>query len=287
MSHALLGAHHSSVAAGLSAALRPHAQRGAAELRAPRSCQRGRCAGPRGVAPAGGLFGHTDVPASEPVTVAEPRAGMTQVAQADIAAWPETALPYQTAVMMFELPRQANKLERALVTPTAALQPALAAGLQRCGVLTLMAVVPHALGSTPGRLKQPLAALDEQAVAFLGFECILLVCAAALPVQVGSANVLQKLAQSMLSISSYQMPANTRLAQPTRLAEFIAPAPRVSPPSPPAAAADVLLHSASPRKRAPSQPGPVSPPSAPTAQGVHNWLFNQQLLTLTVPAPQV
>ena len=70
---------------------------------------------------------------------------------------------------------------RAVDAASPAQLPALARWLRACGVRTLAVVQPHAQGRLPEALKRGLASLDEQAVAALGFERVLLVRSAQKP----------------------------------------------------------------------------------------------------------
>jgi hypothetical protein len=232
---------------------------------------------------ASGLFAQTDVLTSAPVTMALPGVGYLQApAPVQLVDWPAPAAPYDTAVVMFEPPQSFNDRERALLTPTPEQLPALAAWLHTSGVQTLVVVLPHATGRLPDALKRGLASLDEQAVASLGFERVLLVrsaVSAAQQQQLAPGNhPLEKLARWMLSITSYMVPANEQPVRPARVAEFVEAALRVLPPGTFVATTDVL-HRASPAVRSNGQ-------SAPTmTQVVHDWLADKVAAPERADAP--
>lgn len=189
---------------------------------------------------ASGLFEHTDVLVTEPITMALPRVGAHLLPAEPLPDWPKMLTLVDTAVVMFEPPRSYNDRERAFFTPRPDQLPALAQWLQRCGVRTLVVVLPHAPGRLPNALKHGLANLDEQSVAALGFERVLLVRSAALAPQAEHAHVLASLAHWMLSITKYMIPAAEQPVQASRVAEFIEAALRQLPPGTHVAASHVL-----------------------------------------------
>ena len=111
-----------------------------------------------------GCFAHTQVLAREPMSTGLAQVVIAPVSGDDIAGWPASTLAAQTGVVMFEPPRLHNDRERALWTPVPAQLVALAAWLQRCGVTTLVLVLPHAQGSLPQALRLGLASLAEQEI---------------------------------------------------------------------------------------------------------------------------
>lgn len=217
------------------------------------------------------LFVHTDVLVTAPLVMTLPCVATAQVGFAEPDTWPLPAQQADTAVVMFEPPRLTNDRERVFFTPVPAQLPALARWLQRSGVQTLVVVVPHAPGRLPDALKRGLANLDEQAVAALGFERVLLVRAAALPVLASALSLPEQLARWMLSMSKYMIPAHDQPVRPARVAEFIEAALRVLPPGTHVAAPE-LLHRASPASRQ------ANTPAISMAQVVQDWLAG-------VPAP--
>jgi hypothetical protein len=187
-----------------------------------------------------GRFAQAQVLAREPMSTALAQVAIVPAGGADIAAWPLSPAPVHTVVVMFEPPRLYHDRERALWTPEPAQLLALARWFRRCGALTLVVVLPHAQGSLPQALRQGLASIDEQAVAALGFERVLLVRSAQKPPPRASRPSLEKLASWMLSILTYMIPASSMPVRPTRLAEFVEAALRVLPPGTHVAAPELL-----------------------------------------------
>src|SRR5690606_5780524 len=105
-----------------------------------------------------------------------------------------------TGLVLFEPPRLFFDRERALWTPRPEQLPALAQWMRRSGVRTLAVVLPHAQGRLPEALKRGLASLDEQAVAALGFERLLIVRSARKPEAGVAAGLLPAVARWMHSV---------------------------------------------------------------------------------------
>ncbi len=166
----------------------------------------------------GNAFAHTQVLAKEPMATSVAQVSMLD-ASGDLVAWqPVTA---QVAVVMFEPPRLYYQRERALFTPEPGQLLSLAQWLRRCGVHTLVVVVPHSQGRLPDAVKRGLANLDEQALSAVGFERLLLVRAAQKTPSAAASGFLNQLAAWMLSTLSYMIPATEQPVRPTKLAEFI------------------------------------------------------------------
>ncbi|HEY2254194.1 MAG TPA: hypothetical protein VGI11_01035, partial [Variovorax sp.] len=176
-------------------------------------------------------FDHTVVLAREPI-----RDGLggvqtwlvPDVAQVPIDDWPR--VPADTALVLFEPPRLYYDRERALWTPTPAQLPALAGWLRACGVHSLAVVLPHVQGRLPEALKHGLASLDEQAVAALGFDRVLLVRTAQKPGPRHFANLGERLAAWMLSITRFMVPASEQPVRASKVAELVDLALRLAPP---------------------------------------------------------
>lgn len=178
-----------------------------------------------------GRYAHTEVLAIE--AMASGMSGVGIVVAGDgllIEAWDARPERVHTGLVMFEPPRLFYGRERTLWTPVPEQLPALARWLKRCGVQTLVVVVPHASGRLPDALKRGLADLDEQAVVSLGFERVLLVRSARKAESVGGASFFEKTASWMLSTLKYMIPATEQAVRPARLAEFIDAALQVLPP---------------------------------------------------------
>jgi hypothetical protein len=176
-----------------------------------------------------GRFAQTQVLAREPITTALAQVAIVLAGGEDITAWPLCPAPVHTGVVMFEPPRLYHDRERALWTPEPAQLPALAQWLRRCGARTLVVVLPHAQGSLPHALRHGLASMDEQAVAALGFERVLLVRSAQKQSAPAGRSAPEKLAAWMLSVMKYMIPASALPVRPTKLAEFVDAVLRVLP----------------------------------------------------------
>jgi hypothetical protein len=90
------------------------------------------------------------------------------------------------------------------------------------GTRRLVLVMPHEPGKLPNALKHGLASLDEQAIAALGFDHLLIVRSPQRPADLAAANWGEKLARLMLSISSYLIPAADQPVRADGFAEFVA-----------------------------------------------------------------
>jgi hypothetical protein len=162
---------------------------------------------------------------------------------ATVENWPplqpkEPKNQIQTAVVMFEPPRMFYARERTIWTPHPSELPALAKWLHASGIRHLVVVLPHQPGMLPAALQQGLASLDEQMVTTLGFERVIFMRMAQTDIAVKTGNHLERLANWMLGIGKYMIPANQtplRTAQIAKLVEQvlqIAPAGNfVIPPS--------------------------------------------------------
>ncbi len=187
-----------------------------------------------------GRFAQAQVLAREPMTTALAQVGIVLAGGADIAAWPVCPVPVHTGVVMFEPPRLYHDRERALWTPEPAQLLPLAQWFRRCGAQTLAVVLPHAQGSLPQALWHGLASIDEQAVAALGFERVLLLRSAQKPRPAPGRPLPEKLAAWMLSVTSYMIPASSMPVRPARVAEFVEEALRELPAGTHVAAPELL-----------------------------------------------
>ena len=169
-----------------------------------------------------GRYAHTEVLATEAMATSLSGVGIALAGSpAPIETWAARPLPAHTGLIMFEPPRLYYGRERTLWTPTPAQMPELARWLKRCGVQTLVVVVPHAPGRLPDALKRGLADLDEHAVAAMGFERVLLVRSARKVQAVRSENFFERTAAWMLSILKFMIPAAEQPVRPAKLAEFV------------------------------------------------------------------
>lgn len=172
-------------------------------------------------------FDNTEVLAREPIRTGL-RGVRTQVIEGDPATWPATDA--DTALVMFDPPRMFHQRERALWTPHPQQLPALAAWLRASGVRTLAVVLPHAQGRLPEALKRGLASLDEQSLAALGFERLLIIRSARAPARSAPGGRLPALASWMLSIAAYMVPSSEQPVRAVKVAQFVAAALELAPP---------------------------------------------------------
>jgi hypothetical protein len=169
-----------------------------------------------------GRYAHTEVLATEAMATSLSGVGIALAGTpAPIETWAARPLPAHTGLIMFEPPRLYYGRERTLWTPAPAQMPELARWLKRCGVQTLVVVVPHAPGRLPDALKRGLADVDEHAVAAMGFERVLLVRSARKVQAVRSENFFERTAAWMLSILKFMIPAAEQPVRPAKLAEFV------------------------------------------------------------------
>lgn len=175
-----------------------------------------------------GRFAHTQVLAREPLREGLRAVRTTQVAGDDPPAWPAAAA--DVAVVLFDPPRLFHDRERALWTPAPEQLPALGTWLRASGVRTVAIVLPHAPGRLPDALKRGLASLDEQAVAALGFERLLILRSARKPGEVPAGSLPVRLAAGMLGVLRYMVPTREQPVRAARVAELLAHALRLAPP---------------------------------------------------------
>jgi hypothetical protein len=176
----------------------------------------------------GGAFGPTQVLAREPMTEGIRGVQSTVVPTHDPATWPATKA--DVGIVLFDPPRLFYDRERALWTPTPEQVLPLARWMRSSGVRTLAIVLPHAPGLLPEALKRGLATLDEQAVASLGFDRLLIVRSAQQPSASPRRSAPSRLAHWMLSIFKYMIPSSEQPVRAVKVAELLAIALRLAPP---------------------------------------------------------
>ena len=167
-------------------------------------------------------FMHTSVLATQAIAPGL-RTVSAQVVQGDVSSW-QAADPshaHHCAIVMFDPPRMFYDRERALWCPAPEQLGALAAWLHASGVRTLAVVLPHAQGSLPEALKRGLANLDEQALAAMGFERLLIVRTAQKPAAASHSNLLHGLAAWMLGITRMMVPSSEQPVRATKVAELV------------------------------------------------------------------
>ena len=173
-------------------------------------------------------FTHTQVLAREPITAGMRGVQATLVPSDEPAEWPLATA--DTAVVLFDPPRMYYQRERALWTPTPENLLPLAKWLRASGVHTLAIVLPHAPGKLPEALKRGLATLDEQAIAALGFERLLVLRSAQKPQAQRHAGAGNALAHWMLSVFKYMIPSSEQPVRAVKVAELLAAALQIAPP---------------------------------------------------------
>lgn len=173
-------------------------------------------------------YAATQVLAREPVTEGMRNVQTLLVPADEPAQWPRGQA--DIGVVLFDPPRMFYQRERALWTPSPEQLPALARWLRASGVRTLAVVLPHAPGRLPQALKRGLASLDEQAVASLGFERVLIVRSAQKPAAGRRGQPLSRLAHWMLAVFKYMVPAAEQPVRAVKVAELLSAALRRAPP---------------------------------------------------------
>lgn len=176
----------------------------------------------------GSGFSVTQVLAKEPITEGLRNVRTLLVPSDTPGEWPLASA--DVGVVLFDPPRMFYQRERALWTPAPGQLLAVARWMRASGVRTLAIVLPHAPGRLPEALKRGLGNLDEQAVAALGFERLVLLRSAQKPGEAPQANVLARLAHWMLGIFKYMIPSSEQPVRAARVAELLAVTLRLAPP---------------------------------------------------------
>lgn len=187
-------------------------------------------------------FESTRVLSREPITDGLRGVTTVLVGGDDPMQWPPC--PADTGIVLFDPPRLYHGRERALWTPRPEHLPALAAWMRRSGVSTLAVVLPHEQGRLPEALKRGLASLDEQAVAALGFERLLIIRSAQKPGPARAKGFLPAVAHWMLSVFKYMVPSSEQPVRAVKVAECVALALALAPPGIHIAAPETVWRSA-------------------------------------------
>lgn len=187
-------------------------------------------------------FETAQVLAREPIKTGLRGVTATVVAEASPAQWPAAAA--DLGVILFDPPRLFYDRERALWTPRPEQLFEVAQWMRRSGANTLAVVLPHAQGRLPEALKRGLAGLDEQAVAALGFDRLLIVRSAQKPAPAAAPGRLAALAHWMLSIFKYMVPSSEQPVRAAKVAQFVAVALQLAPPGIHIAAPETVWHAA-------------------------------------------
>lgn len=172
---------------------------------------------------AGSAFAQVAVAVTQPINAA--LRGFATV-PADTLGTPG---PEDTAVVVFDRERHANGRELAFLRPQPEQLPALAASLRTRGVRRLLLVMPHAPATLPDALKRGLASLDEQAVAALGFEQLLIVRSAQSPHAARDGRFLQRVAHGVLAQLRLMVPQRDQPVRASKVARFVAELARALP----------------------------------------------------------
>src|SRR3569623_2621628 len=168
-----------------------------------------------------------DVLAREPILTGLRGVHARVVEGDDPARWPTSNA--DTAVVMFDRPRLFYQRERALWTPQPQQLPALARWLRASDVRTIAVVMPHTQMRLPDALKRGLASLDEQAVAQLHFDRVLVVRTAQKPGEQGGGSLPARVARVMLSAGQYLVPSSEQPVRAAKVAQFVAHALDLAP----------------------------------------------------------
>lgn len=174
------------------------------------------------------VFSATRVLAREPIQSGLHNVRVDVMPGDDPALWPP--LPADVAVVLFDPPRMFYQRERALWTPRPEQIVALGRWLRASGVGTLAVVLPHAPGRLPQALKRGLASLDEQALATLDFERLLILRSARKPEATTKLSAPARLAHWMLGVFKYMVPSSEQPVRAVQIADLLAAALRIAPP---------------------------------------------------------
>ena len=187
-------------------------------------------------------FGTTQVLAREPITAGLRGVRTTLVPSAAPQEWP--LAPADVGVVLFDPPRMFYDRERALWTPEPGQLLPLARWMRASGVRTLAVVLPHAPGQLPEALKRGLATLDEQAIAALGFERLLILRSARKPPEPAGRSAPARLAHWMLGVFKYMVPSSEQPVRAVKVAELLSAALRLAPPGIHVAAPELVWQAA-------------------------------------------
>jgi hypothetical protein len=125
-------------------------------------------------------------------------------------------------VVMFEPGRAFYERERALWTPTPGHLLPVAKWMLRCGVGTLLVVLPHQPNRLPTALQRGLANLDEVAVCALGIQRLVIIRSASkLAPTASDLPWGAKIASWMLNALSYMVPNSEQPLRASQLARIV------------------------------------------------------------------
>lgn len=187
-------------------------------------------------------FDSTQVLAREPIRTGLRGVTALLAESGSPAQWPPACA--QTGLILFDPPRLFYDRERALWTPRPDQLADVARWMRRSGVDTLAVVLPHTQGRLPEALKRGLASLDEQSVAALGFERLLIIRSARKPGPAHVSGWLPRLAHWMLSIARFMLPGSEQPVRAAKVAELLAVALQIAPPGIHVAAPELVWRAA-------------------------------------------
>jgi hypothetical protein len=193
-------------------------------------------------------FESAEVLAREPIRAGLRGVSVRVVGCGEPAQWEPAAA--DTGLVLFDPPRLFHGRERALWTPRPEQLPQLARWMRDSGVSTLAVALPHAQGRLPEALKRGLASLDEQAVAALGFERLLIIRTARKPDPIAAGGWPSAVAHWMLSTLKYMVPSSEQPVRAVKVAQLLAAALEIAPPGIHIAAPELVWRAAQADARA-------------------------------------
>lgn len=180
----------------------------------------------------------------EPMVMSLQRVKDLQVMGEDAEHWPIQLA--DDGWILMDPPRLFHGREKAMLAVEPAELRPIAAWMRRCGVRRLVVVLPHQQGRLPEAIKRGLATLDEQAVAAMGFDTVLLLRSAQPGPRAGSAGgLLPRLAAGMLGVLHYLVPSNQKPVRAEGVAKVAARALELAPPGIHVAAPELVWAAAS------------------------------------------
>lgn len=172
-----------------------------------------------------GVFTQVAVLADEPIAPA--LRGFVAVERAALEVGRARA---DTAFVVFDRARGRHGREDAFHWPDPLALPALARLLHtRCGVTRLLLVLPHAPALLPQALKAGLASLDEQAVAAIGFDHLVILRPSQQAEAAALHSVLQRLARWMLAQLRWMIPQRDQPVRAEKVAALAVEIARALP----------------------------------------------------------
>jgi hypothetical protein len=152
--------------------------------------------------------------------------------------WPNPAALREfgagTAVVVFDRERGAGGREHGMYVPAPDELASLAGALHAADVSHLLVVMPHDTVGLPAALRAGLATLDEQAVASLGFEHLVIMRPAEAAHSTVEGALLPRVAHWMLQQLRLMVPQTQQPVRNIKVASFAAELARQLPHSPPA-----------------------------------------------------